>query len=236
MLSMKAGFYFIESSKRGNQMEKTKLKFLATRYQEFRNLRKWVYLLLCSLTPQQAAGNARAIVFKRMRGVCLSVIVFPVFFLFLSATAVSGFDDADLQRLKSTNQCPGCNLTGVVLQGATFPNAKFAGANVSSASISNSRLANTDFSGANMAYINLTSADLTGANMSNADLRVANLVNAKLEKANLSKANLAGAALMDANLTGANLDGANLAGAFLSGAIWVDGKKCSEGSKGECKK
>jgi uncharacterized protein YjbI with pentapeptide repeats len=41
---------------------------------------------------------------------------------------------------------------------------------------------------------------------------------------------------MDSNLTGANLDGANLAGAYLSGAIWVDGKKCHEGSKGECRK
>jgi hypothetical protein len=41
------------------------LKFLAPRCQEFRNLRKLFYLLLCSLTPQHAAGNARAIVFKQ---------------------------------------------------------------------------------------------------------------------------------------------------------------------------
>ena len=40
-----------------------KLKILAPRSEDFRNLRTRFYLLLCSLTPQQAAGNARAIVF-----------------------------------------------------------------------------------------------------------------------------------------------------------------------------
>ncbi len=174
--------------------------------------------------------------FKHMGGVRIFFVVIALFLFSLATDVAIGFDDADLQRLKSTNQCQGCNLTGAVLSGASYPDAKLAGANISSASISNSKLANADFSGANMAYINLTSADLTGANMSNTDLRVANLTNAKLQKANLSRANLAGAALFDANLTGANLDGANLNGAFLAGATWVDGKKCIEGSKGECRK
>jgi hypothetical protein len=40
-----------------------KLKILAPRSEDFRNLRTRFYLLLCSLTPQQAAGDARAIVF-----------------------------------------------------------------------------------------------------------------------------------------------------------------------------
>ena len=138
----------------------------------------------------------------------LCFIVVSLFLYFPVVDVAIGFDDADLQRLQSTNQCPGCNLTGIRLSEAKLPNAKLSGANISSASISNSKLPNADFSGANLSYINLTRADLTGANMSNADLRVAILTDAKLEKANLSNANLSGAALFDANLTGANLDGA----------------------------
>jgi uncharacterized protein YjbI with pentapeptide repeats len=164
------------------------------------------------------------------------LVVVPLFLFFPAVNVAIGFDDADLRRLQSTNQCPGCNLTGIRLSEAKLPNAILSGANISSASISNSKLTNADLSGANLAYINLTRADLSGANMSSADLRVAILTDAKLQKANLSKANLSGAALFDANLTGANLDGANLTGAFLDGAIWVDGKKCQKGSKGECRK
>ena len=40
--------------------EGTILKFLAPKCQEFGNLRNWFYLLLCSLTPQQAAGTGGA--------------------------------------------------------------------------------------------------------------------------------------------------------------------------------
>jgi hypothetical protein len=43
--------------------EPEKLIILAPRSEDFRNLRTRFYLLLCSLTPQQAAGDARAIVF-----------------------------------------------------------------------------------------------------------------------------------------------------------------------------
>jgi len=52
---------------------KYELKFLAPRCQEFRNLRNGFIFLLCSLTPQQAAGNARAIVFEERTGITLVV-------------------------------------------------------------------------------------------------------------------------------------------------------------------
>ena len=60
-----------------------KLKILATRSENFRNLRSRFYLLLCSLTPQQAAGDARAIVFidklpsYLIKGRILKQTVFP---------------------------------------------------------------------------------------------------------------------------------------------------------------
>ena len=67
----------------------------------------------------------------------------------------------------------------------------------------------------------------------------------------MSKADLSGADLSNADLAGASLKGGKayrhgLVGreiercrpfkANLSGAYWVDGRKCGEGSVGECKK
>jgi uncharacterized protein YjbI with pentapeptide repeats len=81
----------------------------------------------------------------------------------------------------------------------------------------------------------LNDADLTGADLKNARLKEAKLSNANLTGADLSGAGLRRAILNNANLTNANLTGALLADADLSGATWVDGRKCAQGSTGECK-
>ena len=101
----------------------------------------------------------------------------------------------------------------------------------------------------------LDEADLTGANLSGSHLQLTNFFKATLKNvdfsyshmhavnlvgANLEGANLEGVNLLDANLEGANLKGANIArviwtAANLSGAIWVDGRVCACGSKGECR-
>ena len=103
----------------------------------------------------------------------------------------------------------------------------------------------SNLSGLNLSGANLEKANLSGLNLSGANLREANLSGASLEKANLSGANLSGANLSGADLRRANLSRANLHGADLeeaylseadlSGAIWVDGRKCSERSPGECR-
>lgn len=85
--------------------------------------------------------------------------------------------------------CPGCNLSGVDLNGAQLANANLEGAN-------------------------LSDADLTGAN-----LRLANLTGADLSNARLIRANLPGASLIGANLTGADLSGSNLIRADITNAI-----------------
>ena len=69
---------------------------------------------------------------------------------------------------------------------------------------------------AKLSYLDLTGADLRGAALSGAKLRYATL--------------------RDADLKGALISGANFSGADLSGAIWVDGRRCPEGSIGTCKK
>ena len=63
-----------------------------------------------------------------------------------------------------------------------------------------------------------------------ADLRDAQLINVDLSGANLRYADL-----RQANLTGAHLQGADLTGARLDGAIWVDGRRCADGSEGQCR-
>jgi len=98
----------------------------------------------------------------------------------------------NFQKLIKTNECPSCDLAGVVLT-------------------------RVDLSGAN-----LEGANLAGAKLNLADLAGANLKNANLQGAKLGGADLAGADLRGANLTGAVLEGAYLKDAQLDGSIILD--------------
>jgi uncharacterized protein YjbI with pentapeptide repeats len=95
----------------------------------------------------------------------------------------------NFQQLLETNACPGCDLSGAVLNRLN--------------------LAGADLSGANLAGARLYLANLAGA-----DLR-----NANLQGAALGGADLAGADLTGANLTGAVLEGAYLVGVKMEGRI-----------------
>ena len=122
---------------------------------------------------------------------------------------------ANINKLKSTNSCSGCDLTEVKLVGYDLKNANLSGfANLSRADLTNSNL--TD---ANLTAAGLTEAKLTGANLTGANLKGANLTGANLKGATLKGANLIGA-----NLIGANLTGVNLKGAILTGAVLTDGQ------------
>lgn len=107
-----------------------------------------------------------------------------------------------VNQLRSTKQCPGCDLQGADLERA-------------------------DLSSANLSNANLTRAELEKANLSNANLSGANLTNADLENANftganLQNANLTGADLEEANFTGADVTGANFTGAKLEDTIGLN--------------
>ena len=82
----------------------------------------------------------------------------------------SAFVPEDLDGLKETKKCPGCDLRGA------------------------------DLKGANLAGANLEGANLLGANLEGANLEGANLEDASCEKANLLKARLNGVKLEGANL------------------------------------
>ena len=164
---------------------------------------------------------------------------------------LSDFNNADLTK---------CNLTGANLQGGKLGNANFTDANLSNVNL---RLARQDEFPKlrvmnNNVYTNLRYANLTRANLSGSDLRGTIFSSANLTGANLSNVTIGATDLMmlpsyigrydstavtdfhSADLTGANFTGANIGAvnftdAKLSGAIWTDGRKCAEGSIGECK-
>ncbi len=104
----------------------------------------------------------------------------------------------DVKQLLTTNNCPGCDLSGAGLVMANLSGANLSGANLA---------------GANLSRANLTGTDLRGANLSGTGLFGANLTSAKLSGANLVGADLRNTYLFNAELTSANIDGANLQGA-----------------------
>jgi len=101
-----------------------------------------------------------------------------------------GYSESDLQKLLSTKECVGCDLSGADLSGLDLREA--------------------DLTKANLSKADLTKAKLITTNLTKAKLTQAKLTQAKLRKANLSKADLTEANLTEANLSGANLKGTNL--------------------------
>lgn len=95
----------------------------------------------------------------------------------------------NVRQLLETNSCPGCDLSGAVMN-------------------------RMNLAGADLKAANLAGARLFLVNLSDADLRDANL-----QGAALGGADLAGADLTGANLTGAVLEGAYLTGAKMEGRI-----------------
>ena len=83
----------------------------------------------------------------------------------LVASSASAFDPEHLKRLEDTNECTGCNLSGVSLEGKTF-----IGANLRSAKLSGSNLKSTVLQDANLEGADLTEAVLTDAQLKRAKL------------------------------------------------------------------
>ena len=83
----------------------------------------------------------------------------------LFAGVASAFDPNDLQKLKYTNKCKSCDLSGANLHSADLSNANLNGANLTEADLRFARLKDADLSGAILSGANLKGANLTGANM-----------------------------------------------------------------------
>ncbi|MBU0680947.1 MAG: pentapeptide repeat-containing protein [Proteobacteria bacterium] len=130
------------------------------------------------------------------------------------------------QQLLDTDECPGCNLSGVDLSGTKLKGANLAGADLSGANLQEVNLKGANLKGANLQSARLTDAILIGADLENADLSDANLHWADLSKANLKNANMERAYLVKtffykADLTGANMSGVQSQRTIFEKAIGV---------------
>jgi len=70
------------------------------------------------------------------------------------------WNKADLNKLKSTKNCSGCNLSGANLSGLDLSKANLKGADLHGANLSGAKLVNSILTGANLKNTNLNGADL----------------------------------------------------------------------------
>ena len=120
--------------------------------------------------------------------------------------------DNNIQKLKESNACQDCNLTGADLRRADLRGADLRRADLREAYLRGANLREADLHGAD-----LSKANLSGANLREADLSKANLTGANLTKANLTGANLTGADLFSANIDQTDFTEANLEEAAFTG-------------------
>lgn len=133
-------------------------------------------------------------------------------------------------KLEPEANCGWAELRKLKAPGKDLHDSQFMATRLDEADLSEANL-----SGSHLQLTNFNKANLKGANLAYSHMHGVNLVGANLEGANLEGVNF-----LDANLSGANLKGANVkkvlwTATVLSGATWIDGRKCAEGSKGECK-
>ena len=151
----------------------------------------------------------------------------PIFFLFLFSAQTGAFDEGDLKKLKATNACVKCDLSGTNLSGENLKGANLDGANLQEANLEGANLEwaylhGANLKGANLERANLGWAVLFDANLTGAILREADLWEAYLKVANLSRANLTRANLTDADLTNAIMMKAIVQGAIFCRTIMPD--------------
>ena len=158
---------------------------------------------------------------------------------FLFSTGVkAGCDDAPVDGVDYSN----CQFSEEQdLSRAYIPNSNlsfisFIKVNFDKSVMMNSILRNGNFAESSFFSANLYETNLEGGNFEKTNFTSANLTRANFKGASLIEANFKDSNLFEADFTGSNITNASFEGANLNNAIWIDGKKCSLGSIGECKK
>jgi uncharacterized protein YjbI with pentapeptide repeats len=81
----------------------------------------------------------------------------------IALNPVLAFNEADLQKLKTTKACAGCDLSYADLPGFDLSHANLSGANLYGANLSGADLTYADLSTADVSAADLTGADLSDA-------------------------------------------------------------------------
>ena len=103
--------------------------------------------------------------------------------LLLPLPLLAQSNDELVQRLLTTKECTGCNLSGLNLNGLDLGDVNLSGADLTDASLKNTILVGANLRGAILRGANLTQAMLTGADISGADFTYADLTDANLFRA-----------------------------------------------------
>ncbi|MHC4358205.1 MAG: pentapeptide repeat-containing protein [Planctomycetota bacterium] len=105
------------------------------------------------------------------KSVLAAAFVISAGFAFVSVGAVYGASvDENKQNLLDTNQCPGCDLSGVDLRNTNLEGANLNGAILRGANLSGCELQNVDFRGANLEAANVKRSDFHRAGLSGVSL------------------------------------------------------------------
>ena len=106
-------------------------------------------------TLKQSEVNRNFLLGNKMK-VVKRILVMAVLALAIAiGTSVNGFDKMDLQKLKSTKACEGCDLSGTNLREVELSGALLSYAN----------LLDAELSGANLSFATLSHIDLRGADL-----------------------------------------------------------------------
>ncbi|MCU7845436.1 MAG: pentapeptide repeat-containing protein [Candidatus Thiodiazotropha sp. (ex Monitilora ramsayi)] len=139
--------------------------------------------------------------------------------LYLSAQTLAD-TRSELNQLKTTGVCNGCNLE----------HADLSGADLSGNQLRWARLSHSNLAGANLKGADLTGADLSHAQLTNTQLEGAVLQGSRLSGVDLSETRLMGADLRWADMTHLDVDLAlehiDLIGVLLEGARFKHGVRC----------
>jgi len=140
------------------------------------------------------------------RRIVMLTITMMVFLLTVSmwSPLTHAADPGDIEAFMDSGSCPGCDLSGALLDRADADGG--------------------DLSDANLHKTSLYRASLSSANLNGADLSSANLTFSFLD----------GADLRYASLEGANLAGATLSGSDTTGVLTDVFTTCPDGTAGPC--
>ncbi len=111
------------------------------------------------------------------------VLALTVALLTAGVSPAMAFDKTDVEKIKASKSCEGCNLRHANLSGKNLSGANLSRADLSGANLKNVNLSNADLSGARFTDAVLSGADLTGANLTGA-----NLAGAYMTKTDFSEA------------------------------------------------
>ncbi|HVZ34524.1 MAG TPA: pentapeptide repeat-containing protein, partial [Polyangiaceae bacterium] len=160
------------------------------------------------------------------------------------------FRGADLTNVSFSGDLTQVDFRGAKIEGASFCNSVLKDARFDGMDLREVKFADaTHWSGAILRDVNLEHVSFYGYGgyhrtqpkhpldvswggtyLNSVDLRGANLREAFFAKSDLRRADLRGADLRNAVMPYPE----DLQGAQLSGAIWIDGRRCAEGSVGYC--